>query len=419
MSDQAPVVQFPERPDRRRNTTVIEANQFTGLDNTNPTQGLRFSDFTEAVNGHIDDTGMLITRRDGTVVSPQVQDAFGLRGLRFYAMVSSTGMISTYRMIDHARIADLGQVGAPPYVWCAGAGAGIFMQSPTDAWEIHETSRRPWGVPIHTGPTSVQIQTGGKLRGGVYRVAMTYLEVRTGREGGAASWLNLEVPDGGQITMETATADHQIQVYLSVPDGAEVYRAFQMQAGDSLHISSLPGDLEAGTPRLAEPLETLGMYPPPSGDCIAYWDNKMAVGVVDSISDASVVYWSRQHQYHLFLMAEDYLVIPGQIRALADSPIGLIMGTDRAVWRMGDERPLLLDGCPPGNAVDWDRAGNLYLQTHRGPIRISADGPRFLAPTVTDDYTGRAALAVVEEGGFEQLIVAYEDGEADVFNPLE
>lgn len=422
MSDQAPVVQFPERPDRRRNATPLELDRFAGLDNTNPPDGLAFADLVEAVNCHLDDTGMLITRRDGTPVIAAVQDAYGLKGLGFYAVVGASRMLSTYRIVDHQKIRDLGVVAPPPYIWCAAGGASIFMQSPEEAWEITEAGWRPWGVPTHFGPASVQVDTGGHLRAGTYQIAMTHIEISSGREGGAAGVVSVQVPDNGVILMDAPASPHHVQVYLSAPDGPQLYRAIQVRGGDSLRIASLPGDIADGTPRLAEPLENLGMYPPPNAEAIAFWGNRVAAAVVDAPHNASAIYWSQPFQYHLFRMSEDYITVPGQVRVLADSPAGLVVGTDRAVMlvdREGNIETMMLDGCPPGNAVDWDLAGNFYLQTHRGPARVSGQGLSLLADRVDDDYTGRAALAVIEEGGFERLVVAYEDGPSETFNPLE
>lgn len=412
-------------PDRRRNATPRKIDVFRGLDNANPPAGLAFQQLTEAINIHLDNTGMLISRRDGVILYVDVADAFGHRQLPFFAVIDTAGNLSTHDTTTLERIITLGNVGGPPYVWGAVAGAALYLQSMTGSWVITATRLSSWGVPTHPGPAALEVlPTQGRLRAGVYLLTLTYLEIGSWREGGAVTLHRVDVAtNGSAIRVATEPAPYHVQVYLSTADGAEVYRAYTVMAGQTLTVRTLPREVEEHTAALAEPIYSLGCYPPPLGAAaIAFWGNRMVVGVNDATNGAGAVYWSLPYQYGLFRLARDHLAVPGEIRVLAESPAGLVVGTDRQVLLLGEDemgvRPLLLAGCPPGNAADHDLRGNLYIQTHRGPARVSGEGLALLAETVRDDYTGPAALAVVEEGGFERLVVAYGDGPGEVFNPL-
>lgn len=136
-------------------------------------------------------------------------------------------------------------------------------------------------------------------------------------------------------------------------------------------------------------------YPPPlTPGPIAPWLLSMLVAVYEPAQDRTVLYKSRSGLPHEFYLDTDYTLIPGQVRLLASTARGLVIGTDRAVYLDTHDDPLVRAttyGVPVGASVHHD-ADEVFFWTDRGlcsafPFRNLTDAA-WIAPRHSRVATG-------------------------------
>lgn len=161
----------------------------------------------------------------------------------------------------------------------------------------------------------------------------------------------------GIIVTPPVLSGYRTRTYASTPDGTELYLANEGVASFVLGVE----------PR-GVPLSTLHDYPPPVGNAIGDFHNRLVVGVWEPELDRSVLYLSAPDNPHAFRLDEDFQIVPGRVTLLASLPRAVVIGTDRAVYIDSIDEPVQRVagyGAAPGGLIQDDR-GVVELWTERG-----------------------------------------------------
>lgn len=269
------------------------------------------------------DNGNYLIRRPGyTLFFINVTDMFGTLDERLFVVTSTNTLYEVYSDSSYRQRAT-GFVGGP-FQW-AELGYAVFAMSESAAWCIYPDRVVAWGIPISASPT-LEVAVGSLLAG-TY-LAATVLMAADGRLGGSIGVSSIVLNGSQGITVHSLPiSGYSTYLYLSQPDGTELYQAAVMPESGIVTIS---------TPAAEGPrLETLNYYPPPKGGIISAYGNRMMVAIWEPQYDRSVLYWSLPDSPHWFELDTSYQIVPGKPTLLAVVPDGLLIGTDRFIYAVG------------------------------------------------------------------------------------
>ena len=360
---------------------------FRGLNNRIDPEALGLQWQLRADNTLLDDAQHHVLRPGYGLFLSDVADLFGTRDERLF-VVTTAGSLYEVQASGAWRLRAIGFTGAP-FQW-AELGSAIFAQSETTAWVIYPRYVAAWGVPSSSEPSVSVI--AGNFPAGSYAVACI-LQAPDGRLGGCSGITRITLSGNQGITVTApAVYGYTTRLYLSVPDGADLYTAGTLTSG----AISLPV-----LPPLGARLLTQNLYPPPQGSVISAFGNRMVVGAWEPNNDRSVLYYSQAESPHLFDLYGDHQLIPGRITLLAAVAFGLVIATDRAIWiDNGQTRQRVADYGATANH-DYDPSGNLWFWSQRGACRVNAADLSFT--NLTD-----AALALPAALSAQSAILSYQ-----------
>ena len=106
----------------------------------------------------------------------------------------------------------------------------------------------------------------------------------------------------------------------------------------------------------------------PDGEFVAARRNQVAIAAYDSATDRTALYFSRPDYPHEFRLEQDYVMVAGRVRLLAGAQDYFLIGTDRALYALGESLATLADYGASGPHVA-DERGTLYFLTPRGLCR--------------------------------------------------
>ena len=383
---------------------------FKGLNNRLDPTALGPEWQVQADNALCDAASYLVRRPGYAAFLSGVVDVFATRDERLFAVTQAGALYEVYSDGSYRQRAT-GFVGGP-FGW-AELGYAAFALSETAGWCIYPDRVVAWGISALPAP-SVGV-TAGTFEAGTYQIAAV-LVAPDGRIGGSVGVATLAL-DGTQgiVAHSPPVAGYSTRLYLSRPDGADLYQA-----------ATLPGDgLTALSAPVAEGphLETLHVYPPPLGGVISSHNNMMCVGLWEPQYDRSVLYWSKPDAPHWFDLEADYQLVAGRITLLADVAGGLLVGSDRALYFQQSGAPAQMlagFGALPDTVRHLD-TGQVAFWTDRGlatypPLALPSD-----AALVPDNRT-LASGAVLDHAGSSYFVCA-QRGERRIepikpYNPL-
>lgn len=177
----------------------------------------------------------------------------------------------------------------------------------------------------------------GSLEPGEYRVAMTWLDDE-GRESGALGAALVTLQTGGGIRVHGIPPAPEgavtARIYLSPPNGEEMYRVMDLLPGATQVLVSAPGE--------GKLLETLWRQPLPPCEILRFWNGRL-LG-----ASGNLLIWSDALRFGL-TTHDKYMRFGAGITLL--EPIG--DGTAGAgIWIADHKRTYWLDGGDPGR---WSR----------------------------------------------------------------
>lgn len=329
---------------------------FKGLNNRLDPTALGPEWQMRADNALCDDARYLVRRPGYEEFLVGVADVFATRDERQFVVTQMGALYEVYSDASYRQRAT-GFVGWP-FRW-AELGYATFALSETAAWVIYPDRVVAWGISALPAP-SVGV-SAGTFEAGTYQIAAV-LVAPDGRIGGSVGVATLAL-DGTQgiVAHSPPVAGYSTRLYLSAPDGADLYQAATFP-GDGLITVSAP---MAEGPRL----ETLHVYPPPLGGVISSHANMMCVGVWEPQYDRGVLYWSKPDAPHWFEYEVDHQLIAGRVTLLADVAGGLLVGSDRALYfqQPGATAQMLAGfGALPDTSRHL-KTGQVAFWTDRGP----------------------------------------------------
>lgn len=286
----------------------------------------------------------------------------------------------------------------------------VFYNNGTSSGIIGlDNSVLPWAWTKPSSPALAAVT--GALEAGLYRVFCTFL-LADGRETGASEQVAIELLEGQAIQISAIpacpTAGGVTKVYIQPANSSVCQLAFTTRA--SALVWNSPADT------LGADLETINLDPLPLGcDVIQAWRGRIyAVQYLPSL-DQSVIWFSKSLGFHLFNLAEDFIMVPGRALMLAPHDDALIIGTDKRIHAYDGEKisPLADYGVVPGWHWAKDDAVNgaqrVVFWTTRGVCaalpftNLTADAVS-VAPGVS------AGGAMVRSNGQKRFVVALQAG---------
>lgn len=405
------------RPWRQQNPRVTPDEQrfteFTGVVNTRSRKDLGLKALYDGTNVVISDNKKVV-RRDGYSVlrSGSVRSAYSCGG-RLY-IVDGSVLYHMASVLD-VRVLASGLTGTD-YHWSDINGEAFFTNG-VDAGICRGDAYLPWrlAVPAISGATVVSVGAGSSPAfnmGATYtqadfRICATY-ETEDGRETAPSEVVVLRAsPLTNLIRVEIPTAYARTHIYSTSADGAN----FQLAASSTTAITTF------NPARSGREFDAFGTASLPAGatHCAFFGGRAYAARFLPEARQ-TVVWFSKPLAFHLWDLANDYLLLPGELGLMLSNNGGLLLGTTSAVYQYdGDKLNELCDyGVLPGIAGDTDAEGLAYFWTERG-ICKAMPFENLTEKDVSMPAGLRATAGLVYHNGQQQFI-AVTQGTGDNFN---
>jgi len=264
-----------------------------------------------------------------------------------------------------------------------------------DAWQC--------GVPA---PVSLGADPFGRLDAGVYQVVCTFV-MADGRETGAGTAQAIRIAQGESLSITNIPQrpGALTRVYVT-PADSPVFGLAATTAATSLRWNDSPD-------MLGEALQTMHLGDVPTGaTVIASYRARMYAAMYLPAENASVIWFSKPLQHHLFDLHEDFLMVPGQVHMLADAGEALLIGTSIGIHAYNEESlaELATYGVVPGWPWATDPGTKkVLIWTQRG-ICDALPFSNLTSNTVSVPPGAQASLCVVERDGQKKLMANLIDG---------
>jgi len=375
------------------NAPTLAVSQFGGIMNKADAETVGLAGFVVADNVNIDGSGKHLFARDGQTSLSNTAFAGGFATVdakRCYAVTSAGDLVLWNGAASTLRS---GFVGYPYWVQI---GDVVFVGNENQCWRIGadnvvEDNATTQPAPLTLTPVS------GSLPAGQYR--FTQVTLTRGRES-APSVESIITVDGTQNIQVSGITGQRIYV---APADSRVF-GWWRDTTQSVLVYAQAAET------LGEELRTLNLQPMPAGQCLASYEGRLYCSVYDARTDQSVIYRSLPFWWDL-CEPLDMKIVPGEVRAMAGLPSGLVIGTDRQVGYMdtNDNWIVFADyGVPRGRAIALDvkiageEAKECWIWTHHGVLKalpFLEVTPQFAPPIA--DFVG---TAIVRRDGDERLV---------------
>lgn len=396
----------------------METKVFLGLRNVTSQERFLPGDLATADNLDIDDTGLVLTRlrtaslsggsfhslwADGDICL--VVDAATNDLLRVNPDYTTTVLtrLSSGRRMSYRRIQDK-----------------VYLSNGIDKLRVEDGEVRPWGTPRPTGQPLATVD-GGTLPPGTYQYAMTFRRA-DGQESGTGPAKSIVLNYYGGVrfsSLETST-DPEVRdrlIYVSGPDGAELFRVLEVPLSASEAV--FRGPFDEATVRL----ETQFASPAPAGDLVELWNGTAYV------VRANMAFYSDPYALERFRLRTQFLQFPGNVTMFSAVNDGIYVSTPEKTWFLSGDSPAALKsreifdyGAIFGTAVTsatedikgeevGGASGKAVLWTTPRGVCLGLDGGS--AVNVTEqrfafDSAQRGASIVRQARGFTQFLTTLE-----------
>jgi hypothetical protein len=146
---------------------------------------------------------------------------------------------------------------------------------------------------------------------------------------------------------------------------------------------------------------------PLGGKAMALFDGSLWVAI-PQVNGSTVVYFSDPYLYHLYNFSANYIIVPGEVRAMMPTADGefLMIGSDSGIYAWGNSR--LKQEIPHGVI-----AGRPFARTHEGTVLMFTvrgvyESPPFKAHTDTKAMFppgSTCSSLVLDQDGMYKFIV--------------
>lgn len=280
----------------------------------------------------------------------------------------------------------------------------VYLSNGVDFFRIQEDGAVSSWQLVPPGPVTLSA-VPGRMDAGLYQVACTFID-ETGRESGASTAQAIHLQAGQAISVAgIEQAAGVTRVYIT-PADSPVFGLASTTSSTSIVWNDSPD-------MLGEALATMHMDGVPSGvTAIAMFKGRMYAAMHLPAENTSVVWASKPLQPHLFDLSEDFIMVPGEVRMLADTTDALIVGTNRSIHAYDGESlsTLASYGVPRGApSVRDTQTSKTFMWTNRG-ICEALPFANLTSANVSLPPGSAAYLAIVERYGQRKLIATTDDG---------
>jgi hypothetical protein len=390
------------------NTPTLDVPKFSGLQNKADPETVGLRGFVAADNINIDSSGAHVSTRDGQTSfdNTNYRGAYAtFDATRCYA-VTAAGALAGWN--GAAMTLRTGFVGYPYWVQI---GDDVFVGNENQRWVVGPDNVVHDSVIAQPAPLQL-LAVAGNLPPGQYRFVQ--VAVVNGRES-APSVVATIVLDGTQNVQVSGITGQRIYV---CPADASVFQWWT----DTSHATLVYAQLAES---LGEELRTNDLLPMPFGRCLAQYQGRLYCSLYDRASDQSVVFRSLPFWWDLIDMREGYKLMPGEVRAMAGLPEGLVVCTDRQIGAIVDDawQPYSDYGVPPGQPIALDvkvidrqadsppTVKQCWIWSQRGVVQALPF--QDVTPQFSPPVSNFAGAVVMRKHGDERLIVAVSPSGVD------
>lgn len=271
----------------------------------------------------------------------------------------------------------------------------------------------PWGMS--NPPPPVLLGTAGSYGGGLYQAALCWVDA-DGVESGASDIARISLDSNSGVKFinlpSGTTGAAYLRLYLSMPDGKELYHVADVTPGlTEYQISS--GRYDEGNT-----LEHLFVSPPPAGRIIGFYKGRMYV------ADATGIVWYSdpfEPSHFRTSPANNYILFPSPVDIMIPVTNGIFFaygnhtdfyaGTPDAGF---DIIPKFQYGGVFGTGKKIPNSDNVCWQSQRGFVIGAADGSakNIQEENVAPDSAEFGAGVIVERDGNKQFITSLSNTSA-------
>ncbi|MDD5084210.1 MAG: hypothetical protein PHT88_04785 [Candidatus Moranbacteria bacterium] len=358
-------------------------DSFLAIRNTQTARSIPKNALTAAVDVDISDTGVL-SARAGYVLSQTIPISSAYGTLDRRAFIVSAGVL-------YEVLADMSLIPIAP---CTAAEFDEFKDVlvTVDGLLVQDRLAVNLKIPVPQAAPNLTLIQGG-LPAGTYR-AVSCFRTAAGLEGGASplAEMTLTAPGAFTIAEPGPPAGFSAVTYVTEGDGSVFYDASGVQIN--------PLQLTSGTL--------------PDGELIAFHDSRLWLSL-SLPNGSSVIYFSQPFHYHLWNLEADFLMIPGQVRAIKSAGAALIIGAHNALYAYADTLTVLADyGVVPGRPMVKTETGGVLIWTQRGvcsalPFANLTEAKASFAPGT------QCSTALMDSNGIRRF-VALTPGDGEAFN---
>lgn len=231
---------------------------------------------------------------------------------------------------------------------------------------------------------------------GKYTAVYCYRSTISGIEGPSSEPASITIGNdqGVVVIPPAAVSGYEAVVYITDSNGSVFYDA----AGVQINALQLGADVF-----------------PVGAEAIAFNEGSVYAAFPQS-NGTSLIVWSYPAYHHLFNLAKNYCVVPGEVRDMKPISSGLLIATDSAIYIYADGALLEVAnyGVPSGQSIAITSPGTAKIFTHQGVCE---------APPFTNLTEAKAQFApgkkcstvLIERDGIQQFVVL-TDGSGTPFN---
>lgn len=388
---------------------VVQFADFTGLRNTVEPENMETGDLVTATNVDVTDAKRLRRRKgfDAPVVSGACHSFWSSGDIALVARGAELLLVNP----NFTTITLRSDLTLDSPISFSRVGDRVFFSNGYENGVIESGAARSWGLPVPALPAVAKIT--GALRPGKYQYVTT-VRGALGQESGAGLAGLIELTEPGGLAFSGFGAFSpglSINLYLTQPDGDQLYLAEELSTGATAAVVTTPRD---GTTLLV----TQFLSPPPTGSHIGYAYGRMYV------AHGNRTYYSEPYAPELFDLRKQYqseslvtMVAPidGGLFIGSETDVGWVGGTDPEKGEFVSRVPYGVipgtlaygspddtSGSPGGSVVYFATTGGIMRGTPGGVLEnLTRD--RYEYPTAA-----RGAGVVRTIGGVAQYLTVLQ-----------
>ena len=370
-------------------------NSFLGIRNTNPIRSIPDNALTAALDIDINNVGTLI-QRNGFVLSKSISNVTSAyTTLDNVSYIVQNGLLN--RVDDDLNLIPLAACTATSF---CDSGKVLFTN---DGLKIQDDKVIDLNIPASDFDAPELYAAPGNWMPGTYNALYTYRNA-AGMEGHTSPNSYLTITAGQCVVVDPppAIANHTAIIYLTEANGTVYY--------------NLDGEI-------LNPFQTINNSYPLDATVIAWYASSLYAATPQA-NGTTLLAWSLPFLPHLYDTMTNYIVVPGEIRAMMDTSDFLIIATDAFIysWDGAALNRLANYGVPAGRPLmrvptktaDNTSSATVKLFTYRGVCEampfVNLTETKALFPAGQ-----QTSVALINQNGIQKFI-ALSDGSGVAYN---